>query len=785
MKKTLLLVICALLGVLTVSAQKLVLTVDSVEQDPIEVWRIDEMKFIPSEPVNLTDNPDTLDFGLSVRWADRNMGASSPKDPGRLIGWGDTTLTNYSTKLQYFPTETVPSQISGDKDTYDVAAWKWNAKWHMPTEAEMNELIAACNWTWVNDVVNDSVGVVGKWKEDETKTIFFPATGYRRGKADPAEVAKGYYWTGSIATNNTEYARYLSFFESSESSATLSVMDQTDLKLKRFIGMAIRPVTGPVVIPTGMGTVEVTSKDALRATVKATLTGDLKDAQLVVVSFGTSESSLTYGETDDASHKKADKVGSEVTINLTGLTQNTTYYVKVYVKTDNGRLESSVVSFTTDKLNTFPVADAVDLGLPSGVKWASWNMGSSSPMDVPDTKYARYGWGDPTGEVHSLYADDYAISYNSDFKAGKVIDIAGTQYDIATKQWGDGWRLPRKADFDELLKYCTFTDGTFTDENGKQYAGIKITGKNNKYILLPAAGFKNSRGNSVGEGSLCTYWMSTNKNNTSVPVPIIFPSFIDYTSYSGPVYYQVPIRPVYDDGNGSTTPTDPTPTDPTPTDPTPTDPTPTDPTPSDPTPSAGNYVDLGLSVLWADRNVGTNGSTTDIAEKQVGSYFRWGETSVPNPEDYSQDSYSFYQNNAYVVEGLIPLPLANDAASAQWGGTWRTPTAEEWGELISGCDWVVVNGGFRIYKKGTQNSSNPVSIYLPVSGYKVKDKGTTAVFNDDYCKYWSSTLNSNVNYAGSEAHLFSANPNNSSSISAWSSGKRYRGMPIRPVMPKN
>ena len=769
MKKTILLVVCALLGVLTASAQKLVLKVDGVEQTPIEVWRIDEMKFIPSEPVNLTDTPDTLDFGLSVRWADRNLGAASPKDPGCLIGWGDTTLTNYSTKLQYFPTETVPSQISGDKDTYDVAAWKWNAKWHMPTEAEMNELIAACNWTWVNDVVNDSVGVVGKWKEDETKTIFFPATGYRRGEADPAEVAKGYYWTGSIATNNTEYARYLSFFESSESSATLSVMDQTDLELKRFIGMAIRPVTGPVVIPTGMGTVEVTSKDALRATVKATLTGDLKDAQLVVVSFGTSESSLTYGETDDASHKKADKVASEVTINLTGLTQNTTYYVKVYVKTDNGRLESSVVSFTTDKLNTFPVADAVDLGLPSGVKWASWNMGSSSPMDVPDTKYARYGWGDPTGEVHSLYADDYAISYNSDFKAGKVIDIAGTQYDIATKQWGDGWRLPRKADFDELLKYCTFTDGTFTDENGKQYAGIKITGKNNKYILLPAAGFKNSRGNSVGEGSLCTYWMSTNKNNTSVPVPIIFPSFIDYTSYSGPVYYQVPIRPIYDDGSGSTTPTDPTPTDPTPT-----DPTPTDPTPSDPTPSSGNYVDLGLSVLWADRNVGSNSETA------VGSYIRWGETSVPNPEDYSQDSYSFYQNNAYIIAGLQPLPSANDAASTQWGGTWRTPTFAEWGDLINYCDWVAEGNGFRIYKKNSTNKSE--SIYLPVTGYKVQDKGATATMSRNFCCYWSSTLSTTVQYEGSRAFMFMGRP--SDKYQVMSADFRYEGMPIRPVKNK-
>lgn len=762
MKKTILLVVCALLGVLTASAQKLVLKVDGVEQEPIEVWRIDEMKFIPSEPVNLTDTPDTLDFGLSVRWADRNLGAASPKDPGRLIGWGDTTLTNYSTKLQYFPTETALSQISGSQ--YDVAAVKWDNKWHLPTAEELEELIAACTWTWVNDVENDSVGVVGTLKTDETKTIFLPATGYRSGENDPIELVKGYYWTGSLG-QEAQKAKLLNFGE-----GTLPSVLSEDF---RYLGLAMRPVTGPVVMPTGMGTVVVTSKDAMRATVTATLTGDLQDSPEVVVCYATSESSLSKA---NGRKLQSSEIGQTITINLTGLVQNTTYYVKVYLTTTNGDYESSVVSFTTDKLNTFPVADAVDLGLPSGLKWASWNMGSSSPMDVPDTKYARYGWGDPTGEAHSLNTSDYAISSYGKFQSGNVVDIAGTAYDIATTQWGDGWRLPREADLRELMQQCTFVKGTYTDENNKTYYGMKVTGPNGNYILLPSAGFKNSRGSLIGDKGLCTYWMSTNNNSSSIPVPVLFDTYIDFTTYSGYVYYQVPIRPVYDDGNGSTTPTDPTPTDPTPTDPTPTDPTPTDPTPSDPTPSAGNYVDLGLSVLWADRNVGSSSATA------VGSYFRWGETSVPSPEVYSMETYSLYQNGAYVTQGLSTLPAANDAAAAQWGGTWRMPAADEWAELVSGCDWVVENNGFRIYKKGSTKKSE--SIFLPVSGYKTMDKGVVTIYNDDYCKYWSSTLNSNVNYEGSEAHAFSATPN-STTKSPWSSARRYRGMPIRPVMPKN
>ena len=116
MKKTILLVVCALLGVLSASAQQMVLKYtepDGVQKVlQMEVWRIDQMQFVPTKPVTLTDTPNIIDFNLSVRWADRNLGAASAKDPGRLIGWGDTTLTNYSTKLQYFPTATAPAAFS-------------------------------------------------------------------------------------------------------------------------------------------------------------------------------------------------------------------------------------------------------------------------------------------------------------------------------------------------------------------------------------------------------------------------------------------------------------------------------------------------------------------------------------------------------------------------------------------------------------------------------------------------------------------------------------------------
>ncbi len=150
--------------------------------------------------------------------------------------------------------------------------------------------------------------------------------------------------------------------------------------------------------------------------------------------------------------------------------------------------------------------------------------------------------------------------------------------------------------------------------------GIKFIGPNGRSILLPAAGLRNSKGKLIADNELCTYWMSTNLNSTDVPVAILLETYLDATSYRGPVYYQIPIRPVYEETSGSSSgngggesgQTQPE------------------------TSSAGNAVDLGLSVLWADRNVGSSSATA------VGSYIRWGETNIPNPEDYSQDSYSLY-----------------------------------------------------------------------------------------------------------------------------------------------
>ena len=121
-------------------------------------------------------------------------------------------------------------------------------------------------------------------------------------------------------------------------------------------------------------------------------------------------------------------------------------------------------------------AEAVDLGLPSGTLWATYNVGATSPEEYGN----YYAWGETT--TKEVYSEDNCKTYgNQDVPE----DIAGNKaYDAATANWGKDWRIPTKAQFDELIDNCTWT---WTERNGVK--GYEVTSKkNNNSIFFPAAG---------------------------------------------------------------------------------------------------------------------------------------------------------------------------------------------------------------------------------------------------------------------------------------------------------
>ena len=137
----------------------------------------------------------------------------------------------------------------------------------------------------------------------------------------------------------------------------------------------------------------------------------------------------------------------------------------------------------------------IDLGL--SVKWAICNIGANSPEG-----YGHYFcWGGTA--TQSRYHEDDCSTYGKEFK-----DISGDpQYDAARAKWGGTWRIPTKAEFDELKEKCTWT---WVNQNGRN--GYKVTSKiNGNSIFLPAAGSKYLY-DTVYLNQYGYYWTSTPEN---------------------------------------------------------------------------------------------------------------------------------------------------------------------------------------------------------------------------------------------------------------------------------
>ena len=150
----------------------------------------------------------------------------------------------------------------------------------------------------------------------------------------------------------------------------------------------------------------------------------------------------------------------------------------------------------------------VDLGLPSGLKWASHNVGATSPEDYGN----HYSWGETT--TKSTYTENnyhfgtygaYTKYCTEGWGLNGFYDNKLTldpQDDAATANMGNGARTPTKAEWDELFAHTTHT---WTSRNGVN--GCLFTASNGKSIFLPAAGYR--RGELLGDGACGMYLAST------------------------------------------------------------------------------------------------------------------------------------------------------------------------------------------------------------------------------------------------------------------------------------
>ena len=192
-------------------------------------------------------------------------------------------------------------------------------------------------------------------------------------------------------------------------------------------------------------------------------------------------------------------------------------------------------------------------------------------------------------------------------------------------------------------------------------------------------------------------------------------------------------------------------------------------------------VDLGLpsGIKWASCNIG--------AEKpeDSGNYYAWGE--VLPKENYSWATYKYangngnkftkYCNNASFgdngfTDNKTTLDTDDDAARANWGGSWRMPTDAEWAELIANCTWTwTTQNGINGYQVTGKTNSN--SIFLPAAGIRyVTDLSDVG----DYGNYWSSSLDEYGPYDAWYLYF------DSDGVGRYSCS-RYYGQSVRPVCP--
>lgn len=178
------------------------------------------------------------------------------------------------------------------------------------------------------------------------------------------------------------------------------------------------------------------------------------------------------------------------------------------------------------------VYESVDLGLPSGTLWAKYNVGATKEEEYGDL----FAWGatEPyrlNGNISIDNTNNYASSY-----ANKIKHDLYPNEDAATVKWGKGWKMPTKAQFDELLANTT---DEWTAINGIN--GRKFTSSNGNYIFFPAAGYVN--GGSLGiRGSYGDYWIRSFYSSSEAWGLNFTSSVLDVSRYYR--HYGYSVRPV-------------------------------------------------------------------------------------------------------------------------------------------------------------------------------------------------------------------------------------------------
>ena len=167
--------------------------------------------------------------------------------------------------------------------------------------------------------------------------------------------------------------------------------------------------------------------------------------------------------------------------------------------TDLHTNHASILTVTvTNGSTSYIPAEAVDLGLPSGTLWASWNVGATKSEEVG----GYYAWGETETKGNYEWSNYLHCSGGKDALHDIGSNISNTQYDAASVKWGDGWRMPTLTQWKEVITNCTMTK---TSLNGVD--GVELVSRNNgNSIFMPSTGCRWDTGTYYADDVYC--WLA-------------------------------------------------------------------------------------------------------------------------------------------------------------------------------------------------------------------------------------------------------------------------------------
>ena len=668
-----------------------------------------------------------VELGPGVKWAKMNVGASSPEETGDYFAWGETSskdsyswnnykwgtyssagpnITKYNSNSEYGTVDGRTTLLSED----DAATVNWGGDWRTPTLDEWNWLMENCTMESVTQN-----GVAGyKFTSNVTgyegNSIFFPAAGYYLSSLNGVGSVMS-YWGSNV-------------YDGDNSSVAFQVNQNSSGFDSRCTGRPVRAVYMPRVPLTSF------------SLSSSTITVGVELKQRLWKEYSPSNATET-GSLWTSSNEAVARVdcGGEVT----GVSPGTATITAV-----------SLDGEFTASCEVIVIPTYVDMG--GGMEWATFNVGAETPTEAGD----YFAWGEVSPK-NSYTWSTYRLGKENNLHYYNATDGLVTLLparDVATTQMGGLWHTPSSAEWAWLKDNCTWSWVANYQNSGKSGYVVQST-KTGNSIFLPAAGNMNEDYN--GEVNITgNYWTSSlsTDGNYNKAYAIRLKNSGEQEILADLRFAGFSIRAV-----------------------------------------RRKWVDMGDGLKWATTNVG------GFNPEDYGDYFAWGETKGydSGKTNFSWGTYKWmqegqsnwqhitkytypdgetegiwYDGDTFVGDGQTRLSLSqsspDDAARANWGGSWRMPTGEEWTWLLNNCTWkwTTENG---VYGRKVTSNTTGNTIFLPAAGDRL---GTTLAIADSFGDYWSSSLGTRYSYYALGVHF------------SWefvynTYYDRYYGKSVRPV----